>query len=72
MKSAIEGAVWDIYAQLRNESLAKAIGGEQPKIEVGISIGLQPSDEQLIETIQRFLDEGYKRIKVKQMRILFV
>ena len=30
-----------------------------------ISIGLQPSDEQLIETIQRFLDEGYKRIKVK-------
>ena len=37
-KSAIEGAVWDIYAQLRNESLAKAIGGKQPKIEVGMNM----------------------------------
>ena len=64
-KASIEGAVWDIYAQLKNQSLAQAIGGTQEKIEVGISIGLQPTDEQLIKTIQSFLDEGYKRIKVK-------
>lgn len=64
-KAAIEGAVWEIYAQQQEMSLAQAIGGERQKIEVGISIGLQPTDEQLITTIQRFLDEGYKRIKVK-------
>lgn len=64
-KAAIEGAVWDIYAQLTNQSLASALGGVRGKIEVGISIGLQPTDEQLIDTIQQFLNEGYKRIKVK-------
>ncbi|MGN7477851.1 o-succinylbenzoate synthase [Solibacillus silvestris] len=64
-KAAIEGAVWDIYAQLMKKPLAAVIGGAQEKIEVGISIGLQPTDEQLITTIQHYLDEGYKRIKVK-------
>ncbi|WP_339196396.1 o-succinylbenzoate synthase [Solibacillus sp. FSL R5-0449] len=64
-KASIEGAVWDIYAQLTNQSLASAVGGVQEKIEVGISIGLQPTDEQLIHTIQHYLYEGYKRIKVK-------
>ncbi|MCH7323684.1 o-succinylbenzoate synthase [Solibacillus sp. MA9] len=64
-KASIEGAVWDIYAQQQNKSLAEVIGGTQQKIEVGISIGLQPTEEQLIATIGRFLDEGYKRIKVK-------
>ncbi|AWE08963.1 o-succinylbenzoate synthase [Lysinibacillus sp. 2017] len=64
-KAAIEGAVWGIFAQHTNQSLAKAIGGTRSKIEVGISIGLQPTDEQLIHTIQSFLDQGYKRIKVK-------
>lgn len=64
-KSAIEGAVWDIYSQLTKQPLAEALGGVQKKIEVGISIGLQSSDEQLLETIQGYLDQGYKRIKVK-------
>ena len=64
-KAAIEGAVWDIYAQQTNQSLAEAIGGTQGKIEVGVSIGLQPTDEQLIQKIQQALEQGYKRIKVK-------
>ena len=64
-KAAIEGAVWDIYAQRTNQSLADAIGGTQEKSEVGVSIGLQPTDEQLIQKIQQALDQGYKRIKVK-------
>lgn len=64
-KAAIEGAVWDIYAQLTKQSLAHIIGGVKERVEVGISIGLQPTDEQLISTIQQFLNQGYKRIKVK-------
>ena len=64
-KAAIEGAVWDIYAQQSKKSLAEAIGGTQQKVEVGVSIGLQPTDEQLIHKIQQALDQGYKRIKVK-------
>lgn len=64
-KSAIEGAVWDIYAQRTKQSLAQAIGGVQEKIEVGISIGIQPTIEDLLSIINDYLQQGYKRIKVK-------
>lgn len=64
-KSTIEGAVWDIYAQQTNQSLASALGGKKDKIEVGISIGIQNSIEQLVEVVDQHVKEGYKRIKVK-------
>jgi O-succinylbenzoate synthase len=64
-KSTIEGAVWDIFAQQTNQSLAQALGGEREKIEVGISIGIQDTVEDLVEIVDGFIKEGYKRIKVK-------
>ncbi|KIO55598.1 O-succinylbenzoate synthase [Caldibacillus thermoamylovorans] len=64
-KSTIEGAIWDIYAQQTNQSLAQALGGTKDKIEVGISIGIQNSIDELLRVVDGFLKEGYKRIKVK-------
>lgn len=64
-KSTIEGAVWDIYAQQINQSLAEALGGTKERIEVGISIGIQDSIEHLVGLVDGFVKEGYKRIKVK-------
>lgn len=32
-KSTIEGAVWDIYAQQTNQSLAQALGGKKRKLK---------------------------------------
>lgn len=64
-KSTIEGAIWDIYAQQTNQSLAEALGGTKDKIEVGISIGIQDTVEELVEIVDGFVKEGYKRIKVK-------
>lgn len=64
-KAAIETAVWDLYAQLQKKPLAMLLGGTQQQIEVGVAIGLQPTEQQLVARIQQALDEGYKRIKVK-------
>lgn len=64
-KSTIEGAVWDIYAQQTNQSLASALGGKKDKIEVGISIGIQNSIDDLVAIVDEHVKEGYKRIKVK-------
>lgn len=64
-KSTIEGAVWDIYAQQTNQSLAHALGGTKDQIDVGISIGIQNSVEELLEVVRGYVEEGYKRIKVK-------
>lgn len=64
-KSTVEGAIWDIYAQQTNQSLAQALGGTKEKIEVGISIGIQKSLEDLVQLVDTYVQEGYKRIKVK-------
>ncbi|WP_286923312.1 MULTISPECIES: o-succinylbenzoate synthase [Lysinibacillus] len=64
-KASIEGAVWDIYAQQTNQSLARALGGKKERIEVGVSVGIQPSKEVLLTVIQNHLKKGYKRVKVK-------
>ena len=64
-KSALEGAVWDIYAKKMNTSLSRALGGTKNAIDSGISIGLQDSDEELFRMINHSLEQGYKRIKLK-------
>ncbi|KOO50095.1 O-succinylbenzoate synthase [Viridibacillus arvi] len=64
-KSALEGAVWDLFAKRSNQTLANALGGEKKQIEVGISIGIQSSVKELLEIISNHVDEGYKRIKIK-------
>ncbi|MFT9850410.1 o-succinylbenzoate synthase [Aneurinibacillus sp. REN35] len=64
-KAAIEEAIWDLYARQQNLSLAQALGGEKKKIEVGISIGIEESVEELIGLVDQYVKEGYKRIKVK-------
>ncbi|HET7628868.1 MAG TPA: o-succinylbenzoate synthase [Bacillales bacterium] len=64
-KSALEGAVWDLYAKKIGMPLAEALGGEKKQIDVGVSIGIQPSTEALLEVISRHVASGYKRIKLK-------
>ncbi|MFC0272590.1 o-succinylbenzoate synthase [Metabacillus herbersteinensis] len=64
-KAALECAIWDLYAREKNLSLAKALGGVKDKVEVGISVGIQESERKMLQQIEGYLNEGYKRIKVK-------
>ncbi|MBP2241803.1 O-succinylbenzoate synthase [Cytobacillus eiseniae] len=64
-KSALEGAVWDLYAKRKANPLYKELGGSKQQIEVGISIGIQPTPKELAQVVEGFVNEGYKRIKVK-------
>ena len=64
-KGALENAVWDAEAQERRTPLWKLLGGSQPEIACGVSIGIQNSVEQLLEKIETELTAGYRRIKVK-------
>lgn len=64
-KAGIEGAIWDLYAKRNGISLAEAIGGVKSEIDVGISIGIQPTMNDLLQTIDHYLQAGYKRIKLK-------
>jgi O-succinylbenzoate synthase len=64
-KSALEGAVWDLYAKRNQNPLYKELGGTKQQIDVGISIGVQPTAKDLVQVVESFLIEGYKRMKVK-------
>lgn len=64
-KAAMECALWDFYARSRGESLAQALGGSKDQVEVGVSVGIQPTVDDLLNQVEGFLEEGYRKIKVK-------
>ena len=64
-KAAIETACWDLEAKRAGVPLWRHLGGVQPEIPCGVSIGIQDSPEQLIEKIEKEVNAGYQRIKIK-------
>jgi len=64
-KAALENAMWDAEAQIRNVPLWRLLGGVRTEIPCGVSLGIQDSPEQLLDKISHELGEGYQRIKVK-------
>jgi len=64
-KATLEGAIWDLACKVQGIALAKALGGNRPEIEVGISIGLHQDFQQTLDQVEAALDQGYKKIKVK-------
>jgi O-succinylbenzoate synthase len=64
-KAALENAMWDLEAQQKRVSLAELLGGTREVIPCGVSIGIQPSLEKLLEKIETELAAGYQRIKLK-------
>lgn len=64
-KAAVEGAIWDLWAKREDQSLAQSFGGTKDAVEVGLSIGIKPTDADLIDTVGAAVDAGYKRIKIK-------
>ena len=64
-KAAIETACWDLEAKAKGVPLWKLLGGTQTEISCGVSIGIQDSVPILLEKIQKEVDAGYQRIKIK-------
>ncbi|MBK7104296.1 MAG: o-succinylbenzoate synthase [Ignavibacteriae bacterium] len=64
-KAGLEAALWDLFAKSKNISLSKMLGGTREKIDVGVSIGIQKSEIELIKKVKSYLEEGYQRIKIK-------
>lgn len=64
-KAALEMAAWDVLAQAQNVSLAKLLGGTRPAASVGVSVGIHPTSQALLDRIERYLADGYRRVKIK-------
>jgi O-succinylbenzoate synthase len=64
-KAAVEMAAWDLYAKQRGEPLSRTLGGVRDRIESGVSVGIQPSLDDLVAKVDREVAAGYRRIKIK-------
>ena len=64
-KASLEMAVWDAYARLASRPLCEMLGAPAQPIPAGVSIGIQPSIDALLDRVAAELADGYRRIKIK-------
>ena len=70
-KGAIEAAVLDAQLRAAGVSFADMLGtatdadGAPSRIPSGVSVGIHDSVDDLLRTVQGYLDDGYVRIKLK-------
>ncbi|MDI6771388.1 MAG: o-succinylbenzoate synthase [bacterium] len=64
-KAGLEAALWDIAAQRQGLPLSRLLGGERAAVSVGVSLGIEPTVDALLERVADYLGRGYRRIKVK-------
>ena len=64
-RAALENAVWDLLAQAQGVSLAKMLGGVRDRVPVGVSVGIEPTLDELLGRVASHITEGYARIKLK-------
>lgn len=64
-KGGLESAYWALRAEQEKKSLGDFYGATKEKIPTGVSIGIQPNQQALLERIAAFINKGYHRIKIK-------
>lgn len=64
-RASLENAVWDLLARAQGVPLAQMLGGERERVPVGVSVGIEPTLDEMLRRVQLHLDEGYRRVKLK-------
>jgi O-succinylbenzoate synthase len=64
-KAGIEGALWDAYAQTLGMPLCELLGARARPIPSGVAIGIYDQVAELLERVDRYIAEGYRRVKIK-------
>jgi O-succinylbenzoate synthase len=64
-KAGLEMACWDALTRAQGVPLGVLLGGTRLEILSGVSLGIEARVEALFDQIDRYLEEGYHRIKLK-------
>ena len=64
-KAALEMAVLDAELRADGGSFAGLIGATRDRIPSGVSVGIHATIDDLLASVQGYLDDGYVRIKLK-------
>ena len=64
-RSGMEMAAWDLIGRKNGQSLSSLLGGSRKEVEVGVSLGIENDVSKLMNQVEKFVEEGYKRVKLK-------
>jgi O-succinylbenzoate synthase len=64
-KAAIEMAVLDAELRARGESFGHFFGAVRDEVDCGVSVGIHATVSELLHTVGAYLEQGYRRIKLK-------
>ncbi|MCD5347964.1 o-succinylbenzoate synthase [Agromyces sp. S2-1-8] len=64
-KAALESAVLDAELRAQGRSMGEAFGAEREWVDCGVSVGIAPTLEELLDEVTGYLEAGYRRIKLK-------
>ena len=66
-KAAVSTAVLDVWLRQHSRSLSDYLGSVRSEVECGVSVGIPSSEDlgELLEEVGQYVDEGYRRIKLK-------
>jgi O-succinylbenzoate synthase len=64
-KAAIEMAVLDAQLRSSGESFGQYFGAVRSEVDCGVSVGIHRSIPELLKTVGDYLDQGYRRVKLK-------
>ncbi|MEY4401463.1 MAG: hypothetical protein RL072_1328 [Actinomycetota bacterium] len=64
-KAVLETALLDFQLRSERRSLGEFLGAVKSRVPSGVSVGIQPSIDDLIRVVQGYLNDGYLRVKLK-------
>ena len=64
-KAVLETALLDFQLRRSGVSLGRFLGATQTRVQSGVSVGIQPNIDDLLQVVQGYLNDGYLRIKLK-------
>src|SRR5262249_38387957 len=64
-KAGLEIACWDALARRHESSVAALLGGARQEVHSGVSLGIEDDLGILMDQVDKYLAEGYRRIKLK-------
>lgn len=67
-KAGLDNAWWDAQAKLEDEPLWRLIGGRSPTVTVGADIPVMDEVTELLAAVDRAINAGFRRVKLKFRR----
>lgn len=64
-KAAVEMGCWGLAAEIQGVSLSSLLGGTRDRVPTGISLGIQPAPDLLVDRAVAAVAAGYRKVKLK-------